>query len=60
MTPSPYITATEAALLLHCSPSTIRRHAEQHRIRYTRTPGGHRRYLREDVQALAAPAGGAA
>ncbi len=46
----------EVAELCGVGPETVTRWARQGRIRYVRTPGGHRRYRAADVWALAAAA----
>jgi excisionase family DNA binding protein len=57
--PSPTETASwlslnEAARRLNVHPATLREWADRGRIRTFRTPGGHRRFSVEDVEALAA------
>jgi excisionase family DNA binding protein len=52
----PTLTTQEAADLLGVARSTIKRWADQGLLRAVRTPGGHRRYLRDEVERLAAPA----
>jgi excisionase family DNA binding protein len=49
---SRWLSLSEAADLLGVHPSTLRRWADDGAIRCTRTPGGHRRFLEEDVQAF--------
>ena len=61
-----YLTPGEVARALHVSPKTIIRWANEGRIPYTMTLGGHRRFQRADVEAVVAriesglrePAGG--
>ena len=43
---------TEAAALLGVHPDSVARYAAAGRIGVQRTPGGHRRCLASDVQAL--------
>lgn len=43
-----------AAQLLHVSTQTLRNWADDGRLRPIRTAGGHRRYLRAEVETLAA------
>ena len=43
----------EAAKRLNVHPATLREWADKGRIRTFRTPGGHRRFIGEDVDALA-------
>lgn len=46
----------EAAKRLNVHPATLREWADRGRIRTFRTPGGHRRFSGEDVDAVAAEA----
>jgi excisionase family DNA binding protein len=46
----------EASKRLNVHPATLREWADRGRIRTFRTPGGHRRFSSEDVEALAAEA----
>ncbi len=46
------LTLTQAARFLGVHPSTLRRWADSGEIRYLRTPGGHRRFLEEDLRAF--------
>jgi excisionase family DNA binding protein len=58
-----YLTPAQAARLLHVSPRTIARWADQGRIPCLVTLGGHRRFPRGEVAAIAqqmARTGGAA
>ena len=48
-----YLTPTEAASILRVSPQTVSRWAKEGRIGCQVTLGGHRRFLREEVKALA-------
>lgn len=48
-----YLTVKEVAELLLVSPGTIRNWCEKGGLPVTLTPGGHRRFLREDVLAFA-------
>jgi excisionase family DNA binding protein len=48
-----YLTPTEAALILRVSPQTVSRWAKEGRIGCQVTLGGHRRFLRDEVTALA-------
>lgn len=59
--PSEVITLPEAARLLGVGPTTLKRWSDQGRIPHTRTPGGHRRFLRSvimDFRALVDPRAG--
>lgn len=49
---SPWISLGAACRLLKVSESTLRQWADSGRIRSYRTPGGHRRFSREDLYAL--------
>ncbi|MGI8868484.1 MAG: BldC family transcriptional regulator [Mycobacteriales bacterium] len=46
------MTPGEVAALFRVDPKTVTRWAAAGRIRSIRTPGGHRRFLRSEVQAL--------
>lgn len=46
----PYLTPNEAAALLMVSPATLRVWAEKGLVRAHTTAGGHRRFLREDLE----------
>src|SRR5436305_1389189 len=52
-TSAAWLTLHEASALVGVSPSTIRRWADAGRIPTQRTPGGHRRFARAAVLALA-------
>lgn len=54
--PAEYMTVGEAAALCGVHPDTIKRWEQRGRITALRTPTGHRRYLRTDVEALISPA----
>jgi excisionase family DNA binding protein len=45
--------AAEAAALLHVSPKTISRWAKEGRVSHVVTLGGHRRFPRGEIEALA-------
>lgn len=49
----PYLTPSEAAKLLMVSPITVRAWAQKGLLPSETTPGGHRRFLREDVEQFA-------
>lgn len=55
-----WLTLKEASALLGVHPTTLRTWANDGYVRTFRTPGGHRRFLRADVEAMMAPAGGRA
>jgi excisionase family DNA binding protein len=48
-----YLTPSQAARILHVSPKTVDRWADQGRIPCVVTLGGHRRFAREAVLAVA-------
>ena len=48
-----YLKAAEAADLLHVSPKTVSRWAKEGRVPHITTLGGHRRYPRKEIEALA-------
>lgn len=50
---SEYLTPGEAAEVLHVSPKTISRWANRGLLPYLVTLGGHRRFRREDIEAVA-------
>lgn len=49
----PYLTPSEAAKILMLSPITVRAWAQKGLLPSETTPGGHRRFLREDVEQFA-------
>lgn len=50
-----WLTLGQASELLGVHPATLRTWADEGHIRVFRTPGGHRRFLLSDVEALLAP-----
>ena len=46
------LTPAEAGKLLHVSPITIRRWAQEGRLKFFTTPGGHRRFDLGDVKSM--------
>ena len=48
-----YLTPTEVADLLMVSPITVRQLAQKGDLRSVTTPGGHRRFLHEDIELFA-------
>jgi excisionase family DNA binding protein len=52
MLSKPYLTPNEAASLLMVAPATLRVWTEKGVIRALTTPGGHRRFPREEVERL--------
>lgn len=60
MTPD-MLTPRQVAKMFNVHPTTVGRWETDGRLRGIRTPGGHRRFRREDVEALLAhPEGDAA
>jgi excisionase family DNA binding protein len=55
-TTATWLSLHEASRRLNVHPATVREWADRGRIRIYRTPGGHRRFSVEDVDALAAEA----
>lgn len=49
------LTTSEAAEILSVSEETIRTYADDGRLACFRLPSGHRRFRREDVEALLDP-----
>jgi excisionase family DNA binding protein len=49
------LTPSEAAELLHVAPTTIRHWAQNGRLPFITTPGGHRRFTRENILSLMSP-----
>lgn len=47
------LSPSEASEILKVHPKTLRKWANQNRVRHVKTPGGHRRYSRLDVELLA-------
>jgi excisionase family DNA binding protein len=47
-----YLRTSEVAGLLHVSEKTVSRWAKDGKLPFTRTLGGHRRYVRADIEAL--------
>lgn len=52
-----WLTLKEASALLGVHPATLRTWADGGHVRAFRTPGGHRRFSRSDIEAMAAPVG---
>jgi excisionase family DNA binding protein len=56
MAPTPieprYLRTAQVADLLHVSPKTVSRWAQEGRLPYLRTLGGHRRYPDAEIRAL--------
>ena len=50
--PSRWLSLGDACRLLEVSDTTLRQWADNGHLRVYRTPGGHRRFLRDDVTAL--------
>jgi excisionase family DNA binding protein len=51
--PDDYLTPSQVALILHVSPKTVDRWADQGRIGCIVTLGGHRRFPRREVVTVA-------
>lgn len=49
-----YLRAAEAAAVLHVSPKTVSRWAQEGRLPFQRTLGGHRRFPEDQLRALLA------
>jgi excisionase family DNA binding protein len=47
-----YLRTAQVAELLHVSPKTVSRWAQEGRLPYLRTLGGHRRYPDREIRAL--------
>jgi excisionase family DNA binding protein len=47
-----YLRAAQVAELLQVSPKTVSRWAQEGRLPYVRTLGGHRRYPDREIRAL--------
>jgi excisionase family DNA binding protein len=48
-----YLSAAEAARLLHVSPKTVSRWAEEGKVPHAKTLGGHRRFPAKAIYELA-------
>jgi len=48
----PLLTPAEVAQLFRVQPQTVTRWATTGRLRFLRTPGGHRRFRESDVRAF--------
>ena len=53
---SSWLSLKEACRLLDVNEATLRQWADSGHVQVYRTPGGHRRFLRDDVMRLTAPA----
>jgi excisionase family DNA binding protein len=51
VTPNEYLSTAQAARLLGVSDETLRRWAEERKIRHTRLPSGRLRFTLEDINA---------
>ena len=58
--PARWMSLGEVCRELEINEATLRQWADRGRLPVYRTPGGHRRFLREDVEALMAGGGGVA
>lgn len=52
MSPPNWLSLSQAARMLGIHPTTLRRWSDEGAIRCLRTPGGHRRFLRRDLDAF--------
>lgn len=51
--PAPkYLRTAQVAAMLQVSPKTVTRHAKEGRLPCVKTLGGHRRYVKAEVEAL--------
>ena len=50
--PSEVMTPKQVAEVFHVSEVTVRVWASEGKLSFFRTPGGHRRFLRSDVEAF--------
>lgn len=50
--PQEYLTPGEVAALFRVDPKSVTRWGKEGRLRSIRTPGGHRRFFRAEVEAL--------
>lgn len=55
MTPEKLLTPGEVAQLFHVDPKTVTRWANAGRIASIKTPGGHRRFRKSEIDALLNP-----
>jgi len=44
-----FLTSTQASRFLNISVSTLKKYIQQGKIRTLKTPGGHHRFLKEDL-----------
>lgn len=52
-TSAEYLTPGQAAVLLHVSPKTLNRWTHEGRVPCLVTLGGHRRFRRDEIEAIA-------
>lgn len=50
--PDQLLTPAEVARIFRVNPTTVNRWASEGRLTFIRTPGGHRRYSREQITAI--------
>lgn len=55
MTDTDLLTTSAAAAVLGVSDETVRRWADERKIRHVRLPSGHLRFRRPDLDAVLAP-----
>jgi len=53
----PLLTPGQAAVILGVDPKTVARYARNGKLSFTRTLGGHRRFLESEIRALAVQRG---
>lgn len=49
---SPLLSSTQAATMLGVHAASVKRWSDQGKIKCIRTPGGHRRFLRSEIEAI--------
>jgi len=49
---SPLLSSTQAAAMLGVHAASVKRWSDQGKIKCIRTPGGHRRFLRSEIEAI--------
>ena len=52
MTGTLWLTLGEASRMLGVDPDTLRRWADNGKVDVLKTPGGHRRFLRESIELM--------
>ena len=49
------VNTKKAAEILEVNPQSVRNYADNGKLKFTKTPGGHRRYEIADIQKLLKP-----